>query len=1075
MKKINIIYLKIFLIIFINLVSLNQVKAEELEDGIYIIRSSISNNYVLDLNNASTNNGTNIQLYNNNNTDAQKWYIKRISNNNYTIATQLNKNMVIDVAGGIKKDRTNIQLYHSNNTKAQSWNITKTKDGYYQIASNLDNNYLIDLSNGATNNRTNIHLYHSNNTKAQKWIFEKIELADLDSGDYTIKSSLNKNYTIDLSGANVVNNSNIQLYYTNNTKAQKWHLEKNKDNTYTITSSLNNNYAIDVSGANTKDKTNIQLYHSNNTKAQKWRIYKTEDGYYSLATALDFNKFLDLNNATTANGANIHLYHANNTKAQKWLIEKDYPTKEPVEPSDNYIPEQEKNSNFTNLVIFAKFNDDNRDIFNASYQNGSYSANNWTSIKNMYNKNVQYTGYDDSFKNYINTITEGKINVNNVFIQQSMDLTKVNTYTLKKNKQDYSSGDGIVSEIIEALKQGKINNNYGQIKYDNAKEGILDNLTIIIQGESNANSINEDLLVNHKANYGSNETINNKQVSSYIILNSATLVSNTGSIAVGGQQSGVIAHEFLHTLGLPDLYRKTGTGMPVGPWDIMASVSYLKQYPLAYLRAKQGWIKSKTITKSGTYTLNSQDALDGNKVFILKTPLSDSEEIVLEYRKKATKLGQIDYSIPSSGLLMYRVDNKIEDNSNIKGDNYIYVYRPNITDKDSATDNNFSFNGSTANNVYNAALNPDNNKTSYGSTNLASDFTENTLYYSSGQNSGIKISNVKYSSTKQSITFDIDFANYENKDIWKSIDSVSTKAVNDKHSLYLDENNNIYVTYYTSDKEVYVKKYTKTNNTQLGDTIKNSELSTITTYKNNTYLAVRNARTNGVDLYILKNNAWQKQKTFNSEYAQDIAFIKGDNNLYLVYNSTKQLKIVDIDNNKELASKNFSYLTNPKLTYYNNKIYIAYSDYFNQDNHAKLISYNMQGELKEEVSLDMTSSNIHDLKVYNNELYALYGKQNTNPILLKCTTSSCNKVEEIPIKNYLSLSLNINKTPYITYIENNTTTPKTKIVKLEDGKFMEYNNTLELGITNLQIQNNTTSLYALYNINNNLYLKTKQL
>ena len=386
MKKINIIYLKIFLIIFINLVSLNQVKAEELEDGIYIIRSSISNNYVLDLNNASTNNGTNIQLYNNNNTDAQKWYIKRISNNNYTIATQLNKNMVIDVAGGIKKDRTNIQLYHSNNTKAQSWNITKTKDGYYQIASNLDNNYLIDLSNGATNNRTNIHLYHSNNTKAQKWIFEKIELANLDSGDYTIKSSLNKNYAIDLSGANVVNNSNIQLYYTNNTKAQKWHLEKNKDNTYTITSSLNNNYAIDVSGANTKDKTNIQLYHSNNTKAQKWRIYKTGDGYYSLATALDFNKFLDLNNATTANGANIHLYHANNTKAQKWLIEKDYPTKEPVEPSDNYIPEQEKNSNFTNLVIFAKFNDDNRDIFNASYQNGSYSACNYNSYNSTYSK-----------------------------------------------------------------------------------------------------------------------------------------------------------------------------------------------------------------------------------------------------------------------------------------------------------------------------------------------------------------------------------------------------------------------------------------------------------------------------------------------------------------------------------------------------------------------------------------------------------------------------------------------------------------------------------------------------------------
>ena len=35
---------------------------------------------------------------------------------------------------------------------------------------------------------------------------------------------------------------------------------------------------------------------------------------------------------------------------------------------------------------------------------------------------------------------------------------------------------------------------------------------------------------------------------------------------------------------------------------------------------------------------------------------------------------------------MYRVDNKVEDYTNIRGKNYIYVYRPNVTDKDSGSD-----------------------------------------------------------------------------------------------------------------------------------------------------------------------------------------------------------------------------------------------------------------------------------------------------------------------------------------------------------------------------------------------------
>ena len=60
-----------------------------------------------------------------------------------------------------------------------------------------------------------------------------------------------------------------------------------------------------------------------------------------------------------------------------------------------------------NMVIFVKFSDDDRDIYNATY-NSSYSRENWQLIKKMYDCNTTYDyvenkEYDNSFKNYIKT------------------------------------------------------------------------------------------------------------------------------------------------------------------------------------------------------------------------------------------------------------------------------------------------------------------------------------------------------------------------------------------------------------------------------------------------------------------------------------------------------------------------------------------------------------------------------------------------------------------------------------------------------------------------------------------------
>ena len=95
--------------------------------------------------------------------------------------------------------------------------------------------------------------------------------------------------------------------------------------------------------------------------------------------------------------------------------------------------------------------------------------------------------------------------------------------------------------------------------------------------------------------------------------NSTSLFKN---IISGG--AGVLCHEFLHTVGYPDLYRNSSrTGTPVGLWDIMASNSVFVQYPLAYQRYKvSGWLDAKTITEDGTYTLSPASARNGNRLYL---------------------------------------------------------------------------------------------------------------------------------------------------------------------------------------------------------------------------------------------------------------------------------------------------------------------------------------------------------------------------------------------------------------------------------------------------------------------------
>ena len=314
---------KILLFLMICLIfNLKITYAEELTDGTYTIQSTINNSKVIDLTSANTANGSNIRIWQSNDTNAQKWNFIRQSDGYYQIASSINQNKVFDITSGIIANYSNIQLYDTNNTNAQKWTLVQIENDIYTIKS-TDNNYCLDLSGANTGNGTNIQLYQCNNTNAQKFrlIKEVTPIKTIEDGTYIINSSLNQNKVIDVYGGNQANYTNVQLYDKNNTNAQKWIVKYLDNGYYSISSKLNRKKCLDINGASFTSGTNVQLYDCNNTDAQTWIIKDLSNGYYQIMAKKN-RLSLDLEGANTSNGTNVQIYYDNGTNAQKFQFTK---------------------------------------------------------------------------------------------------------------------------------------------------------------------------------------------------------------------------------------------------------------------------------------------------------------------------------------------------------------------------------------------------------------------------------------------------------------------------------------------------------------------------------------------------------------------------------------------------------------------------------------------------------------------------------------------------------------------------------------------------------------------------------
>lgn len=294
------------------------------EDGVYVIQYNKSLGQVMDARDGQDANGTNVQLYSSNMSNAQKWSIKRIAGTDYYTIGLRGTNKVLDIAWGIASDCANVQLYEGNGSDGQLWKFVK-RNGSLMIVSKLRSDLVLDLTDGQVSNGTNVQVYYANGGTCQLFnlltINPNIMPGDrIEDGSFVlVAGSQSSNVAVDISGGSRADGANAQV--SSNTKAtsQRFYLKANKDGFYTITS-INSGKVLNVLDGNLVPYTNVQQLSGNESFSQQWALHRNADGSYSIISRCN-GLALDIKGGSLTNGTNLQMNVVNGGVSQKfWFV-----------------------------------------------------------------------------------------------------------------------------------------------------------------------------------------------------------------------------------------------------------------------------------------------------------------------------------------------------------------------------------------------------------------------------------------------------------------------------------------------------------------------------------------------------------------------------------------------------------------------------------------------------------------------------------------------------------------------------------------------------------------------------------
>lgn len=287
-------------------------KADPLPEGSYTLLSEVASSKAIDVASASLSDGANVQLWDRNDTLAQKFWIKVEADAAVSVQSLRSGLYLTDVNGNVCQSAALEGELGQN----QLWSLSLSGAGAGIVLKNVASGKALDVAGASSASGTNVGTYQLNGTKAQSFVFSAVE--PLPDGTFTIVSAADAR-VLDVANGSLSNGANIQLWQSNDTAAQKW-VVKSAGNGYVTIRNARSNKALDVLNYGTAPGTNIQLWQaSSGNSAQMFKPVPTGDGFFYLVSACG-DLYLGVDQAGF-DGANVQLCAQGSSAAVKFRLD----------------------------------------------------------------------------------------------------------------------------------------------------------------------------------------------------------------------------------------------------------------------------------------------------------------------------------------------------------------------------------------------------------------------------------------------------------------------------------------------------------------------------------------------------------------------------------------------------------------------------------------------------------------------------------------------------------------------------------------------------------------------------------
>ncbi len=293
-------------------------EAETLESGGASIPSgtytitNVNSGLLLDLENCNTDDGTNVQQYEDLDNNCQRWTITEAEDGFYTIQN-VNSETLLDVVNCGFESGTNVDAWSDLSNVCQQWRFEEQDDGSYRIVSRKNGKDL-EVADADTDNGANVQTYAMNGASCQYWNLSLVK-STITEGTYTLTNRYS-GLVLDAEDCSTDNGTNAQQWEDLDNTCQQWTFTLDDDGYYTI-ENVNSGNMLDVEDCGTDDATNVDLYEDLSNVCQEWYLVYVGEDYYRIINR-NSGMNLEVADASTENGANVQMYTNNNNYCQQW-------------------------------------------------------------------------------------------------------------------------------------------------------------------------------------------------------------------------------------------------------------------------------------------------------------------------------------------------------------------------------------------------------------------------------------------------------------------------------------------------------------------------------------------------------------------------------------------------------------------------------------------------------------------------------------------------------------------------------------------------------------------------------------